>query len=137
MLKALEITASDDLHKVQMSCLPARLPPCRPACLLAHSVCCIHPPTPAKYTTSSTPNQVADFATLVGTYSRGFAIIIEPYDDRLPSVGRGGWVGGWWVVSSSASPMTTRPPALGAWVIGGWVGLGQTAERRGAELRPP
>lgn len=31
-------------------------------------------------------NQVADFATLVGTYSRGFAIIIEPFDDRLPSV---------------------------------------------------
>ncbi|KAL4423122.1 hypothetical protein ABPG77_004805 [Micractinium sp. CCAP 211/92] len=29
---------------------------------------------------------VADFATLVGTYSRGFAIITEPYDDRLPSV---------------------------------------------------
>ena len=32
------------------------------------------------------PSQVADFATLVGTYSRGFAIIIEPFDDRLPSV---------------------------------------------------
>ncbi|KAK9867834.1 hypothetical protein WJX84_011959 [Apatococcus fuscideae] len=29
---------------------------------------------------------VADMATLVGTYARGFAIIIEPYDDRLPSV---------------------------------------------------
>ena len=29
---------------------------------------------------------MADFATLVGTYSRGFAIIIEPFDDRLPSV---------------------------------------------------
>ena len=29
---------------------------------------------------------VADFATLVATYSRGFAIISEPYDDRLPSV---------------------------------------------------
>lgn len=29
---------------------------------------------------------VADFATLVGTYARGFAIIIEPYDERLPSV---------------------------------------------------
>lgn len=29
---------------------------------------------------------VADFATLVGTYAKGFAIIIEPYDDRLPSV---------------------------------------------------
>ena len=29
---------------------------------------------------------VADFATLVGTYARGFAIIIEPYDARLPSV---------------------------------------------------
>lgn len=32
---------------------------------------------------------VADFATLVGTYSRGFAIITEPYDDRLPSVSEG------------------------------------------------
>ncbi|PRW60183.1 DNA repair helicase UVH6 [Chlorella sorokiniana] len=31
-------------------------------------------------------HMVADFATLVGTYSRGFAIIIEPFDDRLPSV---------------------------------------------------
>lgn len=29
---------------------------------------------------------VADFATLVGTYTRGFAIITEPYDERLPSV---------------------------------------------------
>lgn len=29
---------------------------------------------------------VADFATLVGTYARGFAIIIEPYDERMPSV---------------------------------------------------
>ena len=40
-------------------------------------------------------HRVADFATLVGTYSRGFAIITEPYDDRLPSVGVGGWVDGW------------------------------------------
>jgi DNA excision repair protein ERCC-2 len=29
---------------------------------------------------------VADFGTLVGTYARGFAVIIEPYDERLPSV---------------------------------------------------
>lgn len=29
---------------------------------------------------------VADFATLVSTYSRGFAIISEPYDDRMPAV---------------------------------------------------
>ncbi len=29
---------------------------------------------------------VADFATLVGTYARGFAIIIEPYDERLPHI---------------------------------------------------
>ena len=29
---------------------------------------------------------VADFATLVGTYARGFAIIIEPFDERMPSV---------------------------------------------------
>lgn len=29
---------------------------------------------------------VADFGTLIGTYEKGFAIIIEPYDDRLPSV---------------------------------------------------
>ncbi|KAK9823916.1 hypothetical protein WJX72_006337 [[Myrmecia] bisecta] len=29
---------------------------------------------------------VADFATLVGTYAKGFAIIIEPFDERMPSV---------------------------------------------------
>lgn len=29
---------------------------------------------------------VANFATLVGTYETGFAIIIEPYDNRMPSV---------------------------------------------------
>lgn len=29
---------------------------------------------------------VADFATLVGTYSKGFAIIMEPYDERMPNV---------------------------------------------------
>lgn len=31
-------------------------------------------------------NMVANFATLVGTYETGFAIIVEPYDDRMPSV---------------------------------------------------
>ena len=31
-------------------------------------------------------HMVADFATLVATYTRGFAIISEPYDDRLPAV---------------------------------------------------
>ena len=31
-------------------------------------------------------SMVANFATLVGTYEKGFAIIIEPYDERLPSV---------------------------------------------------
>ena len=45
---------------------------------------CLSAPTPTP-TPPSHP-QVADFATLVGTYSRGFAIITEPYDDRLPSV---------------------------------------------------
>ncbi|KAH9318268.1 hypothetical protein KI387_020037, partial [Taxus chinensis] len=29
---------------------------------------------------------VCDFATLVGTYSRGFSIIIEPFDERMPDV---------------------------------------------------
>ena len=29
---------------------------------------------------------VADFATLMATYSRGFAIISEPFDDRLPAI---------------------------------------------------
>ena len=29
---------------------------------------------------------VADFGTLLGTYSRGFAVIIEPYDERLPHI---------------------------------------------------
>ena len=31
-------------------------------------------------------NMVANFATLVGTYETGFAIIVEPYDNRMPSV---------------------------------------------------
>ena len=30
--------------------------------------------------------QVADFATLVGTYARGFAIITEPFDQRMENV---------------------------------------------------
>lgn len=29
---------------------------------------------------------VCDFATLVGTYSRGFSIIIEPFDERMPHI---------------------------------------------------
>jgi DNA excision repair protein ERCC-2 len=29
---------------------------------------------------------VADFATLLGTYARGFAIIIEPFDERMPTI---------------------------------------------------
>ncbi|XP_073009856.1 general transcription and DNA repair factor IIH helicase subunit XPD [Typha latifolia] len=29
---------------------------------------------------------VCDFATLVGTYTRGFSIIIEPFDERMPHV---------------------------------------------------
>uniref|UniRef100_A0A383WM71 DNA 5'-3' helicase n=1 Tax=Tetradesmus obliquus TaxID=3088 RepID=A0A383WM71_TETOB len=29
---------------------------------------------------------VADFGTLLGTYSHGFAVIIEPYDERLPHI---------------------------------------------------
>jgi len=29
---------------------------------------------------------VADFATLVGTYSKGFALILEPYDERYPNI---------------------------------------------------
>jgi len=34
-----------------------------------------------------TPIQlVADLATLVGTYSEGFSVIIEPHDERMPSV---------------------------------------------------
>lgn len=31
-------------------------------------------------------NLVADLATLIGTYQKGFAIIIEPYDERMPTV---------------------------------------------------
>lgn len=31
-------------------------------------------------------HRVADFATLVGTYTKGFAIIVEPYDERMPGV---------------------------------------------------
>jgi hypothetical protein len=43
---------------------------------------------------------VADFGTLLGTYSRGFAVIIEPYDERLPHIPdpvlqlRWAWCGG-------------------------------------------
>lgn len=29
---------------------------------------------------------VANFATLVGTYTRGFSLIIEPFDDRTPNI---------------------------------------------------
>lgn len=29
---------------------------------------------------------ICDFATLVGTYTQGFSIIIEPYDERMPSI---------------------------------------------------
>lgn len=29
---------------------------------------------------------VCDFATLVGTYSKGFSIIIEPFDERMPNI---------------------------------------------------
>lgn len=29
---------------------------------------------------------VADFGTLVGTYQRGFALILEPYDERYPNI---------------------------------------------------
>lgn len=48
----------------------------------------LHAPRPGDAASPAPPlpSQVADFATLVGTYSRGFAIIIEPFDDRLPSV---------------------------------------------------
>lgn len=31
-------------------------------------------------------NCLCDFATLVGTYSKGFAIIMEPYDERMPHI---------------------------------------------------
>lgn len=34
----------------------------------------------------SAAHLVADFATLVATYSHGFRVITEPYDERLPSV---------------------------------------------------
>jgi hypothetical protein len=49
-------------------------------------------------------HMVADFATLVGTYSRGFAIITEPYDDRLPSVG-------WPRPRAAAAPPAPPTPA--------------------------
>jgi DNA excision repair protein ERCC-2 len=29
---------------------------------------------------------ICDFATLIGTYTRGFSIIIEPYDERMPDI---------------------------------------------------
>ncbi|XP_047086445.1 general transcription and DNA repair factor IIH helicase subunit XPD-like [Lolium rigidum] len=30
--------------------------------------------------------KICDFATLIGTYTRGFSIITEPYDDRMPNI---------------------------------------------------
>uniref|UniRef100_A0ACD6ANU4 Uncharacterized protein n=1 Tax=Avena sativa TaxID=4498 RepID=A0ACD6ANU4_AVESA len=30
--------------------------------------------------------KICDFATLIGTYTRGFSVIIEPYDDRMPNI---------------------------------------------------
>lgn len=29
---------------------------------------------------------ICDFATLVGTYTRGFSLIIEPFDERMPNI---------------------------------------------------
>lgn len=29
---------------------------------------------------------ICDFATLIGTYARGFSIIIEPVDERMPHI---------------------------------------------------
>jgi len=31
-------------------------------------------------------NALCDFAALVGTYQKGFAIIMEPYDERMPHI---------------------------------------------------
>jgi hypothetical protein len=47
LLKALEVTNTDDFIAIQM---------------------------------------IADFGTLLGTYARGFAVIIEPHDERLPHI---------------------------------------------------
>lgn len=29
---------------------------------------------------------ICDFATLIGTYARGFSVIIEPFDERMPHI---------------------------------------------------
>jgi len=29
---------------------------------------------------------IANFATLVSTYNKGFTLIIEPFDDRTPTI---------------------------------------------------
>ena len=47
---------------------------------------------------------VADFATLVGTYARGFAIITEPFDERMPAVRD--------PVMQVWTPLTPPPPGL-------------------------
>ena len=47
---------------------------------------------------------VADFATLVGTYARGFAIITEPFDERMPAVRD--------PVMQVWTPLTPPPPLL-------------------------
>ncbi|KNC69898.1 hypothetical protein SARC_17583, partial [Sphaeroforma arctica JP610] len=34
----------------------------------------------------NTLTRVCHFATLIGTYTEGFSLIIEPYDDRAPAI---------------------------------------------------
>ncbi|XP_074427412.1 general transcription and DNA repair factor IIH helicase subunit XPD isoform X2 [Larus michahellis] len=56
---------------------------------------------------------VANFATLVSTYAKGFTIIIEPFDDRTPTI-------------PNPPPVDTPPPSPrvlgegGGGAIGGW-----------------
>ena len=69
---------------------------------------------------------VADFATLVGTYSRGFAIIVEPYDERLPSVraAAASATGGWLLAAGCCS-------AAGLAAAAGWLAAGLAAAAAG------
>jgi len=34
----------------------------------------------------SSLQRVANFATLIGTYQKGFSLILEPFDDRTPTI---------------------------------------------------
>lgn len=70
---------------------------------------------------------VADFATLVGTYTSGFAIITEPYDERMPSV-RALCVR-WGLSRYSTGLMLAKLGAVCGLMAAGWAVAGRYARR--------